>query len=133
MKYLLIVYLIVLFTAFVTSSDYQKEHDADKTKQSDESSNTEQIHRFLRVPEDIIDQKEFITNSEIDLGVNLKFEANEEFLTVPTHYGKVKGFREFSSKEKPFYSFLGIPFAKPPVDDLRFKVTLVDNYYNFLL
>ena len=41
-------------------------------------------------------------------------------LVVKTNYGRVRGLRE-NINGKQVDSFLGIPFAKPPVKDLRFK------------
>ena len=41
-------------------------------------------------------------------------------LVVKTNYGRVRGMRE-NVNGKYVDSFLGIPFAKPPVGDLRFK------------
>uniref|UniRef100_A0A0P4WCJ5 Carboxylic ester hydrolase n=1 Tax=Scylla olivacea TaxID=85551 RepID=A0A0P4WCJ5_SCYOL len=42
-------------------------------------------------------------------------------LVVSTEDGKISGFREYSTKGRAFYSFQGIPYAKPPVGQLRFK------------
>ena len=41
-------------------------------------------------------------------------------LVVKTNYGRVRGMRE-NVNGKYVDSFLGIPYAKPPVGDLRFK------------
>lgn len=45
-----------------------------------------------------------------------------EEVTVRIKSGQVKGFKIASSYNYQYYNFLGIPYAKPPVDDLRFKV-----------
>lgn len=46
-----------------------------------------------------------------------------EHKIVETNYGKVKGIMgKTFFKEKPFYAFKGIPFAKPPIGERRFKV-----------
>lgn len=37
--------------------------------------------------------------------------------------GKLVGRYEKTVIEVPFYSFMGIPFAEPPVNDLRFEVS----------
>lgn len=42
---------------------------------------------------------------------------------VPTQYGEVKGFYFDSIYDVRAIIFLGIPFAKPPVGDLRFEVS----------
>lgn len=41
---------------------------------------------------------------------------------VDTDYGKLKGFTSVSREGREFYEFLGIPYASPPVDELRFQV-----------
>lgn len=42
---------------------------------------------------------------------------------VETKLGIVKGKTVHSRSGMPFYAFQGIPYAKPPVGDLRFKVS----------
>lgn len=44
---------------------------------------------------------------------------------LSTKYGEVIGLMEKSRGGREYYSFRGIPFAKPPVGDLRFKVTKI--------
>lgn len=41
---------------------------------------------------------------------------------VRTEYGKVRGFVQTSVLDAPYIRFLGIPYATPPVGNLRFKV-----------
>lgn len=45
-----------------------------------------------------------------------------EVVTVVTKSGPVKGYKMPSSFEYEYVNFFGIPYAKPPVGDLRFKV-----------
>nr|XP_053656738.1 venom carboxylesterase-6-like [Cherax quadricarinatus] len=40
---------------------------------------------------------------------------------VATQDGRIAGFKEFSTEGKPFYSFHSIPYAKPPIGDLRLR------------
>lgn len=47
-----------------------------------------------------------------------------ETLTVTTKSGPVKGYKIASSFDYNYYNFHGIPFAKPPVGELRFKVNI---------
>jgi hypothetical protein len=42
---------------------------------------------------------------------------------VNTRLGAVKGSTEKSRNGKPFCSFRGIPYAAPPIGELRFKVS----------
>lgn len=45
-------------------------------------------------------------------------------VTVTVEQGKLKGRTGIDFTGKPFYIFQGIPYAKPPVGSLRFKVRL---------
>ena len=38
-----------------------------------------------------------------------------------TEYGKVKGIKRLNVYNDSYYSFEGIPYAQPPVGELRFK------------
>lgn len=49
-------------------------------------------------------------------------EELEEVPVVNTTTGLVSGIRDKSTKGKIFYSYQAIPFAQPPVGELRFKV-----------
>ncbi|KAL7024852.1 hypothetical protein ACKWTF_013219 [Chironomus riparius] len=44
-----------------------------------------------------------------------------EYLIADTEYGKVRGEKIISEVGVPYIRFLGIPYAKPPVDNLRFQ------------
>lgn len=52
--------------------------------------------------------------------------ALDEYVVVKTKSGPVRG-KSFNTlfENKPYYSFRGIPFAEEPVNELRFKVSLV--------
>lgn len=39
--------------------------------------------------------------------------------------GQLKGLVGSNLDGKPFFKFLGIPYAKPPIDDLRFQVSVL--------
>lgn len=47
----------------------------------------------------------------------------ESHVTAFTEYGLVKGVKKTSVLDCSYNAFLGIPYAKPPVGDLRFKVS----------
>lgn len=47
-----------------------------------------------------------------------------EFVIVNTEYGKVRGKKTISALNTEYINFLGIPYAKKPIGELRFKVSL---------
>lgn len=50
--------------------------------------------------------------------------VTNEFRTVNTKLGQIRGIRKTSLlKQTDFYSFKGIPYAKSPTGELRFKVS----------
>lgn len=46
---------------------------------------------------------------------------------VTTRFGQVQGLLSRSARGRLVAHYLGIPFAQPPVDDLRFRVSLCVN------
>ncbi|XP_055310975.1 juvenile hormone esterase-like [Sitodiplosis mosellana] len=60
--------------------------------------------------------------------------AAEQYKIVETLDGQVRGVQKLTLlKEIPFYSFKGIPYAKPPIGDLRFKVPEPVESWNHVL
>lgn len=47
-----------------------------------------------------------------------------EMVTVTTKSGPVKGFKIASAFDYHYINFIGIPYAKPPIGELRFKVCI---------
>ncbi|XP_068158131.1 uncharacterized protein alpha-Est7 [Drosophila tropicalis] len=47
--------------------------------------------------------------------------TTNETIVADTEYGKVKGVKRISLYDVPYYSFEGIPYAQPPVGELRFR------------
>merc|ERR1711936_19243 len=47
-------------------------------------------------------------------------ETEDDLVTVRTFLGIVKGNRFGTDQGRTYYKFLGIPYAQPPVDELRF-------------
>lgn len=58
----------------------------------------------------------------VAVAVMVVVAAAEEAPVVATEEGRISGILERSTKDLPFYSYYGIPFAKPPLGPLRFKV-----------
>lgn len=60
-------------------------------------------------------------------------------IIVETNYGPVRGLKRTSAVGDQFFSFRGIPYAKPPIGELRFKVMFtvqmhyrqITNYLSF--
>lgn len=53
----------------------------------------------------------------------IKYSFSSEEILGKTSYGPVKGLKTASSAfGYKYISFVGIPYAKPPVGELRFKV-----------
>lgn len=47
----------------------------------------------------------------------------DQYKIVETYSGEIRGIKKLTFLNKiPFYSFKGIPYAKAPTGDLRFKV-----------
>lgn len=48
-----------------------------------------------------------------------------EMVTVTTKSGPVKGYKIASAFDYRYINFVGIPYAKPPIGELRFKVCVL--------
>ena len=57
--------------------------------------------------------------------------SDSNFVVAETENGQVKGIKKLSCLEEEYLSFQGIPFAKPPVGKLRFKVSKFIRRVNF--
>jgi hypothetical protein len=58
----------------------------------------------------------------------LNAQSEDADVTVTLEQGSLKGLRIESVRDRELLAFLGIPYAKPPVGDLRFKVRRKVNY-----
>lgn len=69
----------------------------------------------------------FIVIVGILVGCYFLFDENSTSVkTIEIADGSIRGVRETSlRKHVDFYAFRGIPFAKPPLGELRFKVNSV--------
>lgn len=60
----------------------------------------------------------------IDLSLVNHVNGDADVVEVDIESGRIRGKRSLTLfREKPYYSFRGIPFAQPPIKDLRFKVS----------
>lgn len=50
---------------------------------------------------------------------------SEKTIIVETTKGPVKGILKTTSLGEDFYRFRGIPYARPPIGDLRFKISIL--------
>lgn len=70
--------------------------------------------------------------------VGIAFFATEALGKVPicpvvnTKYGTVFGSSELSRNNRSYMSFKGIPYAKPPVGELRFQVSFFFLFWLYL-
>lgn len=49
--------------------------------------------------------------------------ALNEYKVTQTEYGPIRGQRLLTLfDEKPYYSYRGVPYARPPLNELRFQV-----------
>lgn len=60
--------------------------------------------------------------------------ANEDgdVVTIETRQGSLKGLIQQAGSTRNYFSFRGIPYAMPPVGDLRFKVGGIKLCYFYL-
>lgn len=65
-----------------------------------------------------------VSLSLIFIVTNAVVDGFDKYRTVETKSGQIRGIRKTSMlKNTDFYSFRGIPYGKPPIGDLRFKVS----------
>lgn len=64
-------------------------------------------------------------NSIISIN-SLEIYDNESYKIIETESGLVRGLKNLTFfEEKAYYAFKGIPYAKPPLNGLRFKVSIM--------
>lgn len=70
---------------------------------------------------------------KILLTISCVIVGSHQTPTVTIKNGSITGIELSSHKGKRFNAYLGIPYAKPPVGPLRFKVTLKTQFqYSFI-
>ncbi|XP_068220139.1 venom carboxylesterase-6-like [Palaemon carinicauda] len=92
---------------------------------------------LLSVSKSVGEEESELSTQNDDIPPMEEGEAEGEVVEIPrpqpdrvnTASGPIAGMEEQSTKGKTFYSFYSIPFAEPPVGDLRFKMpTKVKNW-----
>ena len=68
-------------------------------------------------------EQKVVEEEEEEVVITSGREEEGEVPVVMTSTGKISGIREHSTEGKAFFSYYSIPFAKPPVGSLRFKVS----------
>lgn len=48
-------------------------------------------------------------------------QTTKETVVAETEFGKIKGVKKLTAYNRPYYNFEGIPYAQPPIGNLRFK------------
>lgn len=85
------------------------------------------IYKFLFVSDNTAITRMLV--KEVLLWVTLKVvmvaAVASEGYNVQLRQGTIRGTKVVEEVSRPFYTFEGIPYAKPPVGDLRFKVSYV--------
>lgn len=58
------------------------------------------------------------------LFIQFSYSEEDQFRVVQIDSGKVRGRKELTFlDQRPFYAFRGIPYARPPLGLLRFRVS----------
>nr|AIY68360.1 esterase [Leptinotarsa decemlineata] len=65
------------------------------------------------------------------LVITISFAVADILVTIPN--GKLRGRKEYSQRGISFYAFQQIPYAKPPVGELRFREPLPPDNWNGIL
>lgn len=55
----------------------------------------------------------------------------EDDIIVTVCEGKLRGKIMYNRRGRKFFAFLAIPYAIPPIGNLRFKASIIDFVYNF--
>lgn len=54
------------------------------------------------------------------------FSQSNEYKIIETEYGPIRGIKDTTVfDEKPFYAYRGIPYAQPPIGNLRYQVWII--------
>lgn len=68
----------------------------------------------------LISELSFILNTS-ELSWNYRMT---EFIETDTEFGRIRGVKQISALNVAYNSFLGLRYATPPIENLRFKVNI---------
>ena len=58
----------------------------------------------------------------VTIGPCVKALPDQEYVTIETEQGTLRGVVQVARNGDQYYSYRGIPYAQPPIDELRWKV-----------
>lgn len=91
-----------------------------KVEAKDGEEEVQVIQVEVQRPERVVNKREEKELTEEEIQASMRQEEGE-VPVIMTSTGKVSGIRERSYEGKVFFSYYSIPYAKPPVGELRFK------------
>lgn len=67
----------------------------------------------------------FIINFESVLLIDGTIDSNVEYIVRKTKYGQIRGFVSERIPSQKVEQFLGVPYAAPPIGNLRLEVSKI--------
>lgn len=111
-----------LFFKLMTESIVQHRYDIDKACFREHAFKRRLMTVYLILQ--VYKQSRLKFIREIFFYFLFTMEALSNLITVSTECGRIQGTTEKTLLDRrEFYSFKGIPYAKPPIGSLRFKVS----------
>lgn len=72
----------------------------------------------------------FLISTKV-LSLDIKIDTNTETIVKDTKHGRIRGFISERLPGHKVEQFLGVPFAEPPVGNLRLEVSCNKNILSF--
>lgn len=125
MRVFLLILLVGATLLKVAATEEAVTAAEEQTKVEETKEGEEEVKKVIvevERPERVFKKKE---KEDERLVTPIERDEEGEVPIIMTSTGKVSGIRERSTEGKPFFSYYSIPYAKPPVGELRFKVSHV--------